>query len=71
MAKRFNINQLPKEVREKVHDIVWNEGDFGEDILGQANLNDEWVLSDNYSHIFTFTSKKDLINIIKYEVTKR
>ena len=71
MAQRFNLSSLPNDIREKIQDIQWNIGDFqDEKTLGLVNLTDEWVFTDDYSHIKNFKSKTDLIKLIRKETKK-
>lgn len=65
--KKFDIKKLPKDVAQKIESIEWNVGDFDEDVLGQVALKDGWVFFEDYSHIATFRSKTDLIEIVRYE----
>ena len=68
--RKFDIKRLPKDVSDKIDDIVWNDGDFDEDVLGQVWLKEGWVFFDDYSHVTTFENKADLISIVRYETRR-
>ena len=67
MRRSFDFNKLPKDVKEKVELIVWNCGDFTDDIMGEVYLFDGWVFNDGLDcHNCAFTSRKDLIELVRY-----
>ena len=63
--RRFDINKLPKEVREKISDIQWaiDEEDMC-GLQGQVNLKDgyEFIMG---GHIEGFENRADLIKMVK------
>ena len=70
--RRFDFNKLPIDVKDKIEDIQWSMGDddmrFG--IIGQVDLNDNWVFVEDYSHTQGFKNKQELIDMVRYQ-TKR
>lgn len=67
--KMFGLNSLPADVKEKIDSIVWGD-DFIDDIIGQVNLNDDWVFIDDESHIQGFSSRQDLIDMVRNDTRK-
>lgn len=66
MKRRFNINKLPKQYRDMIEEVIWNDGEFDDDILGEVWLKDGWQFDDE-SHCNVFTDRQDLIDLLKYE----
>lgn len=67
MPRKFKLENLPKDVREKIDSIYFGgENEFDEETLGECNLKDGWVIDGMY-HIFTFSSRQDLIDTIRDE----
>ena len=63
--RRFDINKLPKEVREKISDIEWAVDE--EDMCGLAG---QVILKDGYEfimggHLEGFQNRTDLIKMVK------
>ena len=68
--RRFDINKLPKEVREKISDIQWAiDGEDMRGLQGQVNLKDEYEF-DTGGHIEGFENRADLIEMVKNCVVK-
>lgn len=68
--KRFSIEKLPKKVKERIDFIEWNEGDFDECVCGLVWLKNGYVFYYDESTTDTFTNRKDLIELIKYNTIK-
>ena len=69
--KKFSIEKLPADVREKIDFIEWNDyGDFDENLAGICWIKDEYELYDDGSHITGFENRKDLIDTIRCCVNK-
>lgn len=62
--KRFKIEKLPKDVADKIDGVIYDPTDFRGEALGQICLKDGWTFEDG-SHITTFTSRQDLIDIVR------
>ena len=69
MARKFDINKLPKDVRVKIDCINWaHEGEFAdENTLGECWLKDGWLF-DGETHYTTFNSRSELIEDIRQNV---
>lgn len=70
MAKRrFDVNKLPKDVREKIDSINFVEdGEMADDeTIGECWLKDGWLF-DGETHYATFTSRQELIDDIRENV---
>ncbi len=69
MKRQFKLENLPKDVREKIDTIVFaSEGEFVDDeTLGECNLKDGYVIDGMY-HWFTFNSRQELIDDIRENV---
>ena len=59
----FKLEKLPKDVKEKIEDIEFLSG---EEFMGFVNLKDGWVFDWDESHIASFDSRNDLIDIVRY-----
>ena len=68
--RKFSIEKLPKDVREKIDFIEWNEGDFDEDVCGLFWLKDGYELYDDGGTCCTFLNRTDLIEEIRVSVVK-
>lgn len=70
-GRRFKLENLPKDVREKIYEINFvGEGEMAdENVIGECNLKDGWLL-DGETHYFTFCSRQELIEDIRYSVEK-
>ena len=64
----FKLENLPKDVREKIHDIVATPNE--EEIIGIVNLKDGFVFKWDDSHVTGFTSRQDLIDIVRTDTKK-
>ena len=66
--RRFSLENLPKDVYEKVHylNFYWDE----EMLKGEAWLEDGWVFEYDGSHYINFDSRGDLINEVRNFVIK-
>lgn len=70
--RKFSIEKLPKDVREKLLCIEWNEYDeFDEDVCGLLWLKDGYEFYDDGSTCCTFENRTDLINEIRLYVNKK
>lgn len=67
--RMFDMNKLPADVRLKVAAIVFAD-DLNEDAIGQAYLAHGWALDDGYSHVFSFSSRSELIDVLRDEVVR-
>ena len=63
--KTFKINALPKDVRDMVESIEWQDGTLDEDLMGIAYLKDGYCLFDDNSHTLGFTSRSDLVEVLR------
>jgi predicted heme/steroid binding protein len=61
--KQFTLDQLPNDVKERLHSIDF-ESDLIDDYIGMVNLKDEYEFGDG-SHMEGFSSKKDLIKLVR------
>lgn len=68
--RRFDINKLPKNVREKIDLIEWQDGTLNEDLAGLVYIKDGWCIDVDGSHTEGFTNRTDLINFIRGCVIK-
>lgn len=59
----FELKNLPKDVQEKIYDI--NFVDDEADLIGFVNLKDGWCFECDGSHVEGFSSRKDLIDIVR------
>ena len=59
--KTFNIEKLPKEIKEKINDVWFVSGE--PEIIGFVDLKDEYEF-DFEGHTTGFTSRQDLIDIV-------
>lgn len=62
--KRFDFMKLPTWALQRIYCYEWNDGEFDDEVLGQCFIRDGWCLDDG-SHVFTFTSRKDLLETLK------
>lgn len=71
--KTFSISLLPKDVRSKIDEIVWDKVCFFCDgILGSVWLKPGYVFNYAYETVTDFfVSRKDLITKIRNDVIKR
>ena len=69
MPKRFSVENLPKDVREKIYCIHFvREGEMAdEETLGECWLIDGWLF-DGESHYASFNSRQELIDDIRSNV---
>lgn len=68
MARRFKLENLPKDVREKINYIDFTPEE--EEIMGFVALKDGWCFDWDGSHIEGFSDRNDLISIIRDCTTK-
>lgn len=59
----FKLEKLPKDVREKIHDIDFTPDE--PDVMGFVNLKDDYEFEWDNSHVETFESRNDLINLVR------
>ena len=59
----FKLKNLPKDVQEKIYDIDFVDDE--EDLIGFVNLKDGWCFEWDGSHVEGFSSRKDLIDIVR------
>lgn len=66
MARRFDVNKLPKDVLNKIDTVNFvGTGEMAdENVLGEVWLKDGWVF-DGTSHYATFYSRQSLIDDIR------
>lgn len=64
----FRLKNLPKDVREKIALIEFGD-DFIDDVIGLVYLKNEYEFDDG-SHCEGFTSRKDLIDMIRHDTYK-
>lgn len=65
----FKLQNLPKDVREKIHSIDFTPEE--EHIIGFVNLKKGWVFDWDDSHVEGFSSRQDLIEIVRYSTRKK
>lgn len=63
----FKLENLPKDVREKICDIdffeAWEREETGN--MGIVYLEDGWMFDWDESHTSAFENRKDLIDIVR------
>ena len=66
--KKFSLNSLPSEVRNKINHIEFFSAEEQEDTesQGEVFLKDGWVFDWDDSHTSSFVDKQDLIDIVNY-----
>lgn len=71
MARRFDVNNLPKDVRDKIDYIHFvDKGEMAdEETLGECWLIDGWLF-DGETHYATFNSRQELIDDIRSNVVE-
>lgn len=69
--KKFSIEKLPSDVKEKIEFIEWNENEeFDEEVCGQVWLKEGFVFGNDESSVSTFDDRSDLIALIRWDVVK-
>ena len=70
-GRKFNVEKLPKDVYEMIDYINFTEdGEMADDdVIGEGWVSDDYIIED-YTHYFTFTSRKDLIEYLREECKK-
>ena len=68
--KKFDIDKLPNDVKEKIDFIEWQDGTLNEDLAGIVYLKDGWCSFDDCSHVIGFENRIDLIEILTTQVVK-
>ena len=71
MKKTFKLENLPKDVREKIYKIDFVEpGEMAdENTIGECWLKDGWLF-DGETHYASFNTRKELIEDIRSNVVK-
>ena len=59
----FKLENLPKDVQEKIYSIDFVDDE--EDLIGFVNLKDNWAFEWG-GHLEGFSSRKDLIEMVRY-----
>lgn len=59
----FKLEKLPKDVREKIHDIDFTPDE--DNVMGFVNLKDEYEFEHDGSHVEGFESRNDLIDLVR------
>lgn len=63
--RRIKFEKLPKDVIAKIDNFILDfDGEFRDGALCQVCLKDEWTFEDG-SHISTFATRKELIDIVR------
>lgn len=63
----FKLEKLPKDVREKIHDIDFTPND---NVMGFVNLKDGYEFEYDGSHVEGFESRNDLIELVRWNTKK-
>ena len=69
MSRRFNVDSLPKWAKDKIESIDWAD-DLIDDLVGLVNLKEGYCFEWDGSHVEGFRDKKDLLDMLKYEVVR-